>query len=217
MDGSFFPNLWFGWAFCLGLVGILAIASYFDLKYLTIPKHLCIVACLMGLAVNLVRGLWIGIESDSVLYGLFVQGFLFSLAGFATGFGIFFGLWILGLCGGGDVKLFAAVATWLGAEYSFYLWVASIFAVVLFAWGRLMFHTLFAGASSARKSFSAKANPDGQASSSTPGKSRRRLVPFSLPLAIAAAVLLLWFFRAELRLVERPAPADPNAMASIHP
>jgi prepilin peptidase CpaA len=219
MDGSLlFPNPGFGWAFYLGLVSFLAVASYFDLRYLTIPKALTVAACLAGLVMNLVRGLWLGIENDSLISGILVDGLLFPLAGFVTGFGIFFGLWILGLCGGGDVKLFAAVATWLGWYYCFWLWIGSILAVVLFAWGRLLFHTLMAGVASSRKSFSAQANPDGQKKdSSTPGKSRKRLVPYSLPLAIAAAILLLWFLRAELQLIQRPVVNDPNAMALIHP
>jgi prepilin signal peptidase PulO-like enzyme (type II secretory pathway) len=200
------------------LVGILLVASYFDLRYLTIPKQLCVIACGLGLAANLARGLWLGIETDQVTYGLLVEGLLFSLLGFATGFVIFFALWILGLCGGGDVKLFTAVATWLGMRYTFWLWIASILAVVIFAWTRLLLHTLIAGVSSSRRSFSAKANPDNNdAKGAAPGKSRRRLVPFSLPLAIAAVVVLLWFFRAELHLIDRPVVNDPNAMASIHP
>src|SRR5438270_8400 len=43
-----------------------------------------------------------------------LDGLLFALAGFGLGFALFFVLWVLGACGGGDVKLFAALGAWVG-------------------------------------------------------------------------------------------------------
>jgi len=217
MPGSFFqesfPNLWFAWFFYAALVCILVIASYFDLRYLTIPKPVSLTCLGLGLTVNLARGVWIGIDHDNWILGL-LDGFLFSLGGFATGFAIFFSLWILGLCGGGDVKLFAAASTWIGWKYSFWLWVGSVFALAIVAIIRLFLHTLIAGVTSTRRSFFAKGNNPGKGKG--PAKPRRRLLPYSLPLAIAAGIMLLWIFRKDLHL-ERPETPDGNAMTSIHP
>lgn len=215
MAGPFFPNPWFAWVFCAALVLILVVASYFDLRYLTIPKPLSILCVALGLAMNLVRGLWIGIENDELLLGL-GDALLVSFGGFATGFGIFFGLWILGLCGGGDVKLFAGVATWLGMYYSFWLFIGSVVTLILVAGARLAYNIVVAGRKATRHAFSAKdANQRGK--SKNPMKPRQRLLPYSLPLAIAAVIMLLWFFRMDLQLVEPNLPNDRNVMTSIQP
>jgi prepilin peptidase CpaA len=193
-----FPNQGFAWVFYFSIIAILAIATYFDLRYLTIPKPLSIVALFLGVAMNLLRGAWVGWENDGLSAGL-LDGFLFSLGGFATGFGIFFALWIMGLCGGGDVKLFAATAAWLGWYGSFWLWVGSVVALALVASARMMLHTTFAGIDSTKNSFFASANVN--LKSPTSPKPRRRLLPYSLPLMIAAVVMLLWFFRVGLGFV----------------
>jgi hypothetical protein len=39
------------------------------------------------------------------------------------------------------------------------------------------------------------------------GKKPRRLLTFSLPLTVATLLVLLWSFRADLRLAPRPASA----------
>jgi prepilin peptidase CpaA len=201
----FFPNAWFGWVFYVSLMGLLAVACYFDLRYLTIPKPLSVVTLVLGLIMSVVRGVWIGIDADDWLQG-FGYGLTESLAGFATGFLIFVVMWLLGLSGGGDVKLFAAVATWLGVYYSFWLWVGSIVALVMIASARLIYHVATVGVSATRHSFSAKDAATGKKKALM--KPRRRLLPYSLPLAVAAAVMLLWFFRVELGLDE---PANgPN-------
>ena len=60
------------------------------------------------------------------LQGAF-DGFLFASLGFLFGFVLFLVFWALGVCAGGDVKLFAAIAGWLGYKYSFWVWLISYF------------------------------------------------------------------------------------------
>src|SRR5262249_23052 len=143
----------------LALVTILSVATYFDLRYLKIPKPLSLICLALGLAANLVRAGWIGAEQDSLLGGL-LDGFLFSLYGFALGFGIFVGMWFLGLCGGGDVKIFAAVGAWIGFSFTFWLWVGSLTTLIVLAGVRYMLHVVARGASSARQAYSANANKE---------------------------------------------------------
>jgi prepilin peptidase CpaA len=210
----FFPNAWFGWVFYALLMGLLGVASYFDLRYLTIPKPLSIITLVLGVLMSLIRGVWIGVEADDWLQGL-GYGLTESLAGFATGFAIFLIMWFLGLSGGGDVKLFAAVAAWLGAYYSFWLWVGSIVALMLIASSRLVFHVATRGMSATRHSFSSKDAAGGKKAATL--KPRRRLLPYSLPLAVAAAIMLLWFFRVELGLEDAPRVPNRAALVSATP
>jgi prepilin peptidase CpaA len=205
--GMFFPNPWFGWCFYVLLMGLLTVASYFDLRYLTIPKPLSIATLVLGIIMSLVRGVWIGIEAEDWVQGL-GYGLSESLIGFVTGFGIFVTMWFLGLAGGGDVKLFAGVAAWLGCYYAFWLWVGSMLTLVLFASARLIYHVMTVGMSATRHSFSAKDAASGKKKTASL-KPRRRLLPYSLPLAVAAALMLLWFFREDLGLAD--ALLGPNA------
>jgi len=223
---SGFPNPLFAWCYYATLILILVIASYYDLRYLLIPKPLSIGCLALGISANIARGLWIGIENSSGaeyffpltdatvspwLVGL-SDGALCALTGFATGFTIFFVMWILGLTAGGDVKLFAAVATWLGVYNSFYLWVGSVLTQVIIALVRLLLHTLLAGAASTRKSFF---RSEGKVIGRGMKAPRRRLLPYSLPLAIAAVIMLLWFFRVGLQLVPARVSPNRNAMTSV--
>lgn len=55
-------------------------------------------------------------------------GFVASLGGLAVGFGILFALFACGMMGAGDVKLMAALGTWIGAQAVFHVFVASALA-----------------------------------------------------------------------------------------
>ena len=63
----------------------------------------------------------------AALYGL-----LFALAGFAVGFGLFLVMYILGTCGGGDVKLFGAIGACVGPVLVIYLLIGTIVFVIFF-------------------------------------------------------------------------------------
>src|SRR3954447_20707140 len=104
----FFPDPLFGWAYLAALFGLLAAAAWKDLRALVIPKQLTVPALALGLLVNVARGAWLGAagnaawvlpEGGPVVGAL--DGLLFTLAGFAVAFGLFFAMWFLGVCGGG--------------------------------------------------------------------------------------------------------------------
>src|SRR4051794_18814145 len=117
----YFPDPLTGWVFLAGLSGLLAVASYTDQRFMKVPKWLSLPALGLGLLASALRGALLGSSGSAVwLLGSggagtgALDGLLFALAGFAVGFLLFFGLWLMGVCGGGDVKLFAALGAWIG-------------------------------------------------------------------------------------------------------
>jgi len=208
---SFFPDPSFAWTFYLVLVGLMTAAAYVDLRTLVIPKQLTLSTLVLGVAFNLVRGVWAGVEGttfwvldDGILLGA-LDGMLWTLAGFGTGFGLFFVMWFLGTCGGGDVKLFAALGAWIGPRLSLWVLGGTLVLVIVIAVLRLAWGLLLHGRQATMKEYSVKgaqkvgrkAGKQGLAGSQ---RTRRRLTPYSLPVALSTAALLLWFMRADLQL-----------------
>lgn len=198
---AFFPDLYFAWAFYGVLVLFTLVASYADLRWIAVPKAISLSALAAGLLFNLVRGAWLGAEGKLVwqfgAHGSVVgalDGLCFSLVGFAVGFGLFFVLWVLGVCGGGDVKLFAAVSAWVGPYHAVWLLAGSTMVMLMFAFVRLVL-MLLAGT---KRNSNQNADPGGKADGAK--KPFQRLMAYSLPLAIATAVIMLWFYRHELQI-----------------
>lgn len=92
----------------------LVIASYVDYKERRIPNLISLVLLLTGFGFN------------ASMSGM--EGFWFSLQGFVSGFGLFFIFYYLNTMGAGDVKLFAAVGSWVGwiGAIQMFLWTAVI-------------------------------------------------------------------------------------------
>lgn len=180
---AFFPEPLFGWAFYGTLASLTLAAAWFDWKSLTIPKPVVFAMLGLGLAFNLARGAWLGARGlpgawfgwTGVAGGL-GEGLCFALAGFAVGFGLFFALWILGTCGGGDVKLFAALGAWLGPLWTLYILLGT-YVVVLVGYVGLgwLLHVARHGR-----------------------KERQQQIAYSFPVALATIVILLWVCRGEL-------------------
>jgi Flp pilus assembly protein protease CpaA len=203
-----FPNQTFAWVF-LGLLLALAwIAAWIDFRSFKIPKTLTLTMLGCGLALNLVRGGWLGaqerstfvLDGSNVAIGL-LDGFLFSLAGFALGFACFFVLFAVGAVGGGDVKLFAAVGAWVGAYYSLWLLAGSTLLLIVFAFFRVATSVASHGPLKAVRA------------SNDTKKPLSRFRTYSLTVAIAAAVMLTWFWRVPLGLAE-PAPR-PSLLQTV--
>jgi prepilin peptidase CpaA len=97
----------------------LAVAiTYYDVRYRRIPNTLVLATLAAGLTLNAIAG--------------GVQGALLSLGGLALAFGLMFVLHVFGAMGAGDVKLFAAIGSVLGASLVF-----QTFFVVLLTGGAL--------------------------------------------------------------------------------
>ena len=93
-------------------LAIVLTAAVYDVRYRRIPNWLTVSGVVIGFALNsfLYRG-W--------------PGFLFSLKGFALGFGLYFLLYALHAMGAGDVKLMAAVGALVGWEDWFGIFLAT--------------------------------------------------------------------------------------------
>lgn len=201
---TFFPNPVFGWIFYLSLMGLLAAASYNDQRFQIVPKKVTLPLLALGVLFNLIRGAWMGEQGLSTWYfaggswwvGL-LDALLFTLAGFALGFALFFIMWILGVCRGGDVKLFAAVGAWLGPTLTVLVLLCSILLVLAIVVFRIVLITVTRGRLS-----SAQMNAKTRS-----GKQRIRLVWYSLPLALAVALVVAWVCRVDLHL---SAPKEPT-------
>ncbi len=200
---DFFPDLAFGWVFYSVLIAILIVASIVDFRSLRVPKVLTIGCLAAGVVLNLGRGLWLGLQEKEVwhlsagpILGL-IDGFLFSAAGFAIAFAIFFGLWFLKAAGGGDVKLFAAVGAWVGPWYIVFLMIGSVFMVVVITLFMMLASLLTSGFSETRKSFSSQ----GSQKAIQKGKRGTKRGPtYSFPLAFATAVIMLLVLSRDLGL-----------------
>ncbi|HMP01086.1 MAG TPA: prepilin peptidase [Gemmatales bacterium] len=183
---TFFPSPEFAWAFYLVLAGLTLVAAYVDWQRLVVPKPLVALTLLLGLGFNVARGVGLAGQGQAVYFfgpggpiwgGS--DGLLFSLAGFGIGFGLFFIMWILGTCGGGDVKWFAALGAWLGPLWSLYIlmgtWVVVMFGFVVVGWA---VHFVRYGR-----------------------KPRKAQVAYSFPVAVSTIAILAWVCRAELGLI----------------
>jgi prepilin peptidase CpaA len=201
----YFPDPLSGWLFIGGLVIILGLASYTDERYTKVPKWITIPAFFVGLLVSFLRGIWLAFNdmpvwilgSGNVYLGA-LDGLLFALAGVVVGFFTFFLIWILGGCGGGDVKLFAALGAWVGPYLSLLNLVVSLVLLMLCFLAVIAYRLL-----SGRRPM--------------PSKNGRSpvIVRFSLLAAAAVLMVSLWSFREDLGLV-RSRAVPPASEVSQH-
>jgi len=205
MYKPFFPGLEFGWCYLFVLMCILAFAAYQDLRFAIIPKWLTLPLLGIGLVANLLRTGWLGydgtklwlFESGSPFLGS-LDGLVFSITGVLVGFAILFLMWIIGTCGGGDVKLFAGLGAWTGPIHIIFVLAASMFVATVLVIGKMFLGQLTPA--QMRKNMERGRRQKAGAPVAIP---RNRLT-YSLPVAIATLVVMLWFLRSELHLVPQP-------------
>jgi prepilin peptidase CpaA len=204
MPQPFFPNnVALAWTFYVAVLGIALVATVTDLRKLVIPKWLTLPALALGIVFNIVLGIWTDGPRGNFLIGGEggwlggLDGLLFALAGFAVGFALFFVMWILGTCNGGDLKLFAAIGAWLGPVVTIELLAGTIFFVIILAFVRLVYGAFFKGMKRTVKDYSL-------AGAAKPAKrrtlggtaddphTRRRLMAYSLAVALTVALLGFW-------------------------
>jgi len=224
----FFPNAAFAWVFCLALILLTGVAAWTDTRKAIVPNRLCILILILGLLASAIRGGWlageshrvwqlVGDEGGAVWLGV-IDGLLFALVGFLLAFAVMFGLWIFGLCGGGDVKLVAAIAAWTGFWYCTIILFASVMTLLVWMIGQLVVGGL--SAKRLRKTMNRLAKPKRDPKTGGPlvPKGGKMRTTFSLPVAVATAAVLLFIFRVELQLVppkpQQPQPEQPQGAAA---
>ena len=130
------PSPLFAWACFILLMSGLCISSYIDFRTYRIPKIIPGLLLIGGLLASLGRGAILAWQGKTVwlmshpgpLMGAMDAWLLALVSGFMA-FSVFLVLWILGVCGGGDVKLFTALATWID-PYDALLIMAVSFSLV---------------------------------------------------------------------------------------
>jgi prepilin peptidase CpaA len=206
----YFPDPVSGWCFLVALAGVLAVAGYTDERSARVPKWLTVPALALGLFLSCLRGGWLAAHGmpvwafaePGVALGV-LDGALFALAGFAVGFVLFFALWLLGFCGGGDVKLFAALGAWLGPYLAVLVLVVSLVllcvCLVLVLTVRLLRGQRMVLRSSGQ------------------GRGARSpvLIRFSVVAALATLMVAVWAFRIDLGLAQ-PRPTTATAEVRGH-
>jgi Flp pilus assembly protein protease CpaA len=215
----FFPDPTFAWVFVGLLIALTVVAAVYDTRTAIIPKWVSLGTLALGLVMNTIRGaimgsngqpLWL-FDSGSPWLGAF-SGFLFAVVGFLFAFVLYFVMWILRVCGGGDVKLMSALGAWVGVVGVVFLMIVS--TVVLFFW---MLGKILAGGltpSKLRKTTASMPSAQRDEKSPAPVRGKHR-VTFSFPAAVATVVVLLWLFRVELQLAQ-PRPVRPNPQGTSH-
>lgn len=196
----YFPDPISGWLFLAGLTILLGIASYTDQRFMKVPKWLSLPALGLGLLASVIRGALLGgsgspvwlLGANGVAMGA-LDGLLFALAGFLVGFALFFGIWLMGICGGGDVKLFAALGAWIGPTLVFAVMAVSLIFLWFVVLGVIV-SRLFRGRRLALR-----------AGQPVAGGKSPIIIRYSLIATLAALPVLLWAFRVDLGLLSRSA------------
>lgn len=162
---------------CVGVFTLVAAIS--DLRIRKIPNKMTVPMCVAGIVYQ------IG------FYG--IDGLWASLLGFATGFGILFVLWMIATAGGGDVKLLAALGTWLGWFATLKVLLCSLIFVTTGTVGIVLIGVLSQGMRRTKNQYLTK-NKTGKGET-TEQRQKRRVMAFAVPVACATwCVLVLQLF-----------------------
>ncbi|MEO8493452.1 MAG: A24 family peptidase [Planctomycetota bacterium] len=168
------------------VVAFTALAAVTDWRFKKLPNKLTVSAFVAALLFHLIYGF----ASNGALGA--GQQLLFALAGFGTGFGILFVLWLIGGGGGGDVKFMGALGAWLGAVLTFQVFIVSAIliafgGILVFAWG-----FIDKGMMRTRERYLEKNEEPRNENDQQRQRVRRRLMPFGVPAALATWVVLFF-------------------------
>ena len=159
-----------------------AAAAYIDTFFWKIPNKLTIPFFLAG---------WL---YQGIFWG--PTGLLDGLSGFALGFGTYFVAYFVRGAGGGDVKLMGALGVWLGLKMTLYLMILSTVIIVIDVAVISMYKVLRYGTKKWKKQHLATGKTDSKGkpvfkTETMEEKRARRILPFAIPLATAAWLLML--------------------------
>jgi prepilin peptidase CpaA len=165
------------------IAGVMLVAAIMDFRTRRIPNWFTVPFFVCGIAFQTATG------------GL--GGFGSAIAGFATGFGILFALWLIGGGGGGDVKLMGALGTWLGATYTLAVFILSAGFAGLFTVGLFTYAVTRHGYGYVSKRYFRR--PDLKHKTGKLAaleeerlKKKRGILPYALPLALGTWCVLAW-------------------------
>jgi prepilin peptidase CpaA len=169
-------------SFALIISGFTLVAAISDWRTRKLPNWLTVSALVTALVFHIAMGGF--------------SGLLFSLSGFAIGFGILLILWLVGGGGGGDVKLMGAVGAWMGPLLTLQVFLVSAAVIAVVTVFDLAL--ALASLSFCRQSQCCTANVDGAPKSikqTITEKRRFRIVPYAVPVAVSTwlVITVAWF------------------------
>ena len=193
-----------------GAAILLAAAFVSDIRTMRIPNRLNVAALAAGLLWHALAGAWAGWHDASSSGSWFAalqaagRGLIDAGAGAGAGFALMLLPYVLGAVGGGDVKLFAALGSWIGAREIFDCAVCSILAAGVYGlvclalgkrravrWGLLHEGGADAGVHSVgtEPAEAGEAAPDGEGRG---GGKRNYRFPFMIAVVPGAIAAWLW-------------------------
>ena len=159
------------------VAGFTLAAAVIDFRTKKIPNWLTVPSAMAALIFHLVTGGGTGL--------------LLALAGFAVGFALLILPWILGGGGMGDVKLLAALGTWLGPLMILPAFGLGAICALMMGVMLMVSSTFTSGISATQRRFLNK----GGAATATAGTAPRkykRVLPFAVPIAAGTWLVLAW-------------------------
>ena len=123
-----------------------------------------------------------------------------SLGGICFGFAVLFLPYLMGGMGAGDVKLLAAIGSWLGLPFTLYVFLASaiaagVYAIALIVWQRNLRDTwinmklIWLRLSAFSRHLGAEDSVEGQVRMA---QRRQRMLPFGAMVALGLIATLVW-------------------------
>ncbi len=167
--------------FMIAMVLLFTSAAVFsDLRTRQIPNWLTVPSLVLALTVHSFHGR--------------LDGLVFSLLGFAAGFGVLFLLWLIGGGGGGDVKMMAALGAWLGWQWTLAVFLGSAVVTLVVATVRMAYRLIAASTAGSGDSQPSGRGSSGQAATASRGGegegARRFPIPYAVPVALSTWVVL---------------------------
>ena len=157
-----------------------AAAVFSDLRTRRIPNWLTVPSLVLALVVHGCHGR--------------LDGLVFSLLGFAAGFGVLFLLWLMGGGGGGDVKMMAALGAWLGWKMTLAVFVGSALVTLILSTLRLAYRLFVWSIARNRAGQPSGEGSGGQAAPTSNGGAgegaQRFAVPYAVPVALSTWIIL---------------------------
>ena len=118
-------------------------------------------------------------------------GLLWALGGFAVGFALLILPWILGGGGIGDVKLLAALGTWLGPVMILPAFGLGAICALIMGIMLMVMSMFTSGISATQRRFLNKGGA-ATATAGSPPRKYKRVLPFAVPVAIGTWLVLGW-------------------------
>jgi prepilin peptidase CpaA len=175
---------WVFWAVSIFAV----IAAYIDGKELRVPNKLTFPMIIAGWA-------WSSIAYGAAGEGWYM-GLMWSLAGTAVGLATLLPMYAIGGMGAGDVKMMAAIGAWVHCTTTFYAFCVSaivgailaVIMVIVAGEGKKHFNMFF----HILNEIKTVGDPEALAQIATERKTKMRLLPYGIPLAIGTVMYFAW-------------------------